>query len=272
MRQQFRNFAEGAGNRSYIQLVTLSPWRRTVLNGGVMHMMTKLFPRVLAATVGLFLTGCAATADRDPSDPFEPINRRVFAFNDAVDRNVVVPVTSAYVAVTADPIQQGVNNAFRNIGEPAVFANQVLQGKPKGAAITFWRFGINSTVGLAGLIDVATRVGLDRANEDLGQTLAVWGVPSGPYLVLPVIGGSTIRDRVGSTLSIPATPAFWIDDTETVLAVQSIAFLNASAQLLDARSAITGDRYLLVRDAYLQRREFLAKDGAATAEDPFLDD
>ena len=229
--------------------------------------------KLMAMSLAAFaLSACATTESRTPGDPLEPLNRAVFGFNEALDEAIILPLTNGYMVVTPDPIEAGIANAFDNVGEPMTFANQILQGKPRASATTFARFGVNTTIGMAGFFDVASGIGLPRGHEDLGQTFGVWGVPSGPYLVLPVLGSSTVRDVAGRTLSTPLTVPFYIDDTQALAAYQGLRILSTSAQLIDARDAVTGDRYLLLRDAYLQRREFLVNDGRVIAEDPFLDD
>lgn len=241
-----------------------------MINGGKSAMW---FVRLL--TIGLIasaLTACATVETHTRSDPLEPLNRAVFGFNEAVDEAVVLPLTNGYRSVTPDPLEAGIANAFDNVGEPMTFANQILQGKPIASLTTFARFGVNTTLGIGGLFDVASDMGLRRGDEDLGQTFGVWGVPSGPYLVLPVLGSSTLRDVAGQSISTPLRVPYYIDDTETLAAYQALRILSISAQFIDAREALTGDRYLLMRDAYLQRREFLVNDGEVTTEDPFLDD
>jgi phospholipid-binding lipoprotein MlaA len=222
--------------------------------------------------IAFALSACASVETRTPGDPLEPLNRAVFGFNEALDEAIILPLTNGYTVVTPDPVEVGIANAFDNVREPTTFANQLLQGKPRASATTFARFGVNTTLGIGGLFDVASGMGLTRGDEDLGQTFGVWGVPSGPYLVLPVLGSSTLRDLVGRSTFIPATVPFYIDDTEAIAAYLTLSTLSTSAQFVDARGALTGDRYLLMRDAYLQRREFLVNDGRVTAEDPFLDD
>jgi phospholipid-binding lipoprotein MlaA len=232
----------------------------------------KMLQRAALGLIALAVSACASVETRTPGDPLEPLNRAVFGFNEALDDAIILPLTHGYMVVTPDPVEAGLANAFDNVGEPMTFANQLLQGKPRASATTFARFGVNTTLGIAGLFDVASGMGLPRGDEDLGQTFGVWGVPSGPYLVLPVLGSSSMRDAAGRALSTPLTVPYYIDDTEALVAYQSLQILSTSAQLIDARDAVTGDRYLLLRDAYLQRREFLVNDGEVTAEDPFLDD
>lgn len=232
----------------------------------------KIFQLIAIGFASFTLSACATIETRSPSDPLEPFNRAVFGFNEALDEAIILPLTNGYMVVTPDPFEAGIANAFNNVGEPMTFANQLLQGKPRASATTLARFGVNTTLGIAGLFDVASGMGLPRRNEDLGQTFGVWGMPSGPYLVLPVLGSSTLRDAAGRTLAIPLTVPYYIDDTEALVAYQGLQILSTSAQFINARDAVTGDRYLLLRDAYLQRREFLVNDGEVSAEDPFLDD
>lgn len=215
---------------------------------------------------------CSSVPEDQYQDPFEPLNRQVFRLNDGVDQVVIVPVTKVYTSITPDPVETGVSNFFDNLNEPVVATNQLLQGKPVASFESVGRFGINSTVGILGLFDVASAIGVEAGNEDFGQTFAKWGFGSGPYIVLPLFGGSTLREGIGRAAAAPASPVFWLEDDQARLAFQGGQFLDASGRLLEERDLIRGDRYLFVRDAYFQRREFLITDGKATEEDPFLDD
>ena len=151
----------------------------------------------LVITGSIFALSACATSQTEPSssavyDPFEGWNRGVYAFNDGVDRAVLEPVAKGYRTVTNEPVRQGVSNFLSNLGQPVVFANTVLQGKPLAALDTVTRFALNTTVGIGGVFDPATALDVPRHREDFGQTLGVWGVPSGPYLVLPVMGSSNL--------------------------------------------------------------------------------
>ncbi len=155
-----------------------------------------LLPKALPAFAAMALSGCL-TAGSNPDDPYEDFNRQMFAFNDGVDRAVIKPVAQGYRAITNEPIREGVGNFSANLGEPLTAVNHVLQGQLPDAGATLSRFLINSTVGLAGIFDPASTVGIQRTKEDFGQTLGVWGVASGPFLVLPFVGPTTPRDLTG---------------------------------------------------------------------------
>tara|TARA_R110000822_G_scaffold12845_19_gene46229 strand:+ start:3363 stop:4118 length:756 start_codon:yes stop_codon:yes gene_type:complete len=217
----------------------------------------------------ILLGGCAQVETRQ--DPLEPFNRQMFAFNDAVDRAILKPVAKGYVKVLPAPVRTGVSNVFSNLRTPTTIINQFLQGKPVEGLRDITRFLVNSTVGILGIFDVASRSGLEKDVEDFGQTLAVWGVPAGPYLVVPFFGPSGFRDGAGDIAGLYTYPPTYADD-EWVYALFAIDFIQQRAQLLDAEKLISGDRYLFIRDAYLQRREALVRDGEADESDPFLDD
>jgi phospholipid-binding lipoprotein MlaA len=206
-------------------------------------------------------------APRNPADPWEPFNRRVHAFNDVADRWVLRPVASGYRNVTPDPVQRGVGNFFNNLGEIRNILNNLLQGKLQSSASDTGRLLINSTVGVLGVFDVASRWGLAPSSEDFGQTLGRWGVSSGPYLVLPFLGPRTVRDGFGSVLDGYADPVFYVDDDAARIGAIALRIVDTRAALIPAEEMMSGDRYLFLRDAYLQRREYLVRDGVV--EDDF---
>lgn len=208
--------------------------------------------------------GMPPEEDEPDVDPFESFNRKMYSFNSAIDRAVLKPLAKAYDKVFPDFVQRGVANFFRNLLEPTVVVNDILQGKFKQSAADTGRFLINTTVGVAGLFDVATRVGLPRHQEDFGQTLAVWGAESGPYVVLPFLGPRTVRDSFGLTLDWYTDPITYIDPSETRYGVRALAVIDTRSQLLNASRVLeqaTDDEYLFVREAYLQRRNSLIHDG-----------
>ena len=161
-----------------------------------MHVSNTLLAGVLVAASGA-LSACTTTADHNPTDPYESFNRSMYTFNDGVDRAVLQPVAKGYRAVTNKPIREGVGNFLGNLKEPITAANQLLQGKPADAGAAAGRFVINTTVGVIGFFDTASALGIDRKTEDFGQTLGVWGVHPGPYLVLPLLGSTNPRDLFG---------------------------------------------------------------------------
>lgn len=236
---------------------------------------TGFFTRALVAMSLLaMLAGCAgrvAVEDRHPDDPWEGFNRRVFAFNEAVDRAVLRPVARGYRTVTPQPVQTGVGNFFSNLGEVRTALNSLLQGKPANAGLATSRFVINSTVGIAGLWDFATHMGITVEDEDFGQTLGVWGVSEGPYLVLPFLGPSTVRDTAGLPLDTVTYPLYYVEDDKVRYGLTALRVVDMRAGFLDQEELIRGDRYVFIRDAYLQRRRFEVSDGEL-GDDPFASD
>lgn len=207
----------------------------------------------------------------DDQDPWEPFNRRVHGFNEFFDSNVGRPVARGYQRVTPGPVSRGVSNFFSNLGEFNNIANSVLQGKGESALISTGRLVFNSTFGLLGLFDVATHFDLPRQNEDFGQTLGYWGVNSGPYLVLPFLGPSTVRDSAGRGVDYYAPDPWDVFERPDYYYIRGVYAVDLRASLLAAERTITGDRYTFLRNAYLQRREYLIRDGQIE-DDPFADD
>lgn len=227
----------------------------------------------LALILGLAaLLGACATPNGEPHprDPWEGYNRAMFEFNDVLDRNVAKPVAEGYRAVTPDTIQTGVSNFFSNLDDVTVFANDLLQGKFSDAARDFSRVYVNTIVGLLGFIDVASAIGLEKNNEDFGQTLAVWGVPEGPYFVLPFLGPSTLRDTAGWAGDRQTNPISYVEPEHAQWQLDLGDVLETRARLLDAEDVLQDaqfGRYELIRDAYLDRREFLIFDGNPPQEE-----
>ncbi|MFV8781565.1 VacJ family lipoprotein [Microbulbifer sp. SA54] len=210
------------------------------------------------------------TSEEEPEDrdPWEGFNRAMFRFNDTADRWFLKPAATSYRQITPIFMQTGVSNFFSNLSEVNNVFNDVLQWKWGQAGNDTGRFLINSTVGLVGLFDVARHMGLEPSDgEDFGQTLAVWGVPSGPYLVLPMMGPSTVRDAPANVVEWYTNPLTYIDDESVEYTLKVVDLVQVRASLLQAEALLQGDRYVLMRDAYLQRREFLIKDGET--EDDF---
>ncbi|MEL6687594.1 MAG: VacJ family lipoprotein [Pseudomonadota bacterium] len=230
------------------------------------------FKSVALVLMAVLSTACSTVSAKQYTDPFENTNRSVHAFNEGFDDAILTPVSKAYVAVTPDPLEKGVSNFFDNLGYPSVVINQFLQGKVGEGFEGIGRFGINSTLGLFGLFDVASDLGLEAKQEDFGQTFAAWGFGSGPYVVSPLIGGTTVRDGIGGIATIFTNPGTWIGESGAALSLFAGATIDTSAQLLDERELIPGDSYLFLRDSYMQRRQFLIADGAVVEDDPFLDD
>ena len=229
-------------------------------NGLIRGMAGSLLAMSLTAPVMAMDDG-AASGYHNP-DPWERVNRVVFSFNDTVDTYTLKPLATAYNRVLPEPVNDGVSNVFRNLGEPKNLFNHALQGKLHEASVDLSRFLLNSTLGVAGLFDVATRMGLAHEAQDFGITLGVWGVESGPYVVLPLMGPSTVRD----TLSRVETLANYeyggqIAHVRTRNTAFATDMVNRRAGLLEQERMIRGDRYIFVRNAYLQSREFTINDG-----------
>ncbi|MBE0487124.1 VacJ family lipoprotein [Marinobacter sp.] len=206
------------------------------------------------------------------SDPYESWNRKVFSFNDAVDRWFLRPVAQTYRTVTPDIVDRGVTNFFSNLTELRNFTNSLLQLKGESAVVAAGRFTYNTVFGLGGIFDVATAFDLPERPEDFGQTLGYWGVGSGPYLVLPFLGPATPRYFTGMGTDGFLLPSAWdqVSSPETYY-LRGLQLIDMRAGLIPAEQFISGDRYTFVRNAFLQRREFLINDGKIT-EDPFADE
>ncbi|MEX1667697.1 VacJ family lipoprotein [Zhongshania guokunii] len=214
---------------------------------------------VLLSSFGI--TKALAGDDGDPRDPWEGFNRGVFAFNDTADEYLVQPVARGYRKITPAIVDQGIANFFNNIGEIKNMGNDLLQGKGGDVLVDGGRFLINTTVGVVGFFDVASYIGLKRESEDFGQTLAVWGVGSGPYLVLPFLGPSSVRDGFGAGVDSYASVTGSIDPERARYAMSGLDLLQTRASLLGSEGLMSGDKYTFLKDAYLQRREYLINDG-----------
>ncbi len=236
--------------------------------------MLSRFSRYLSVATLVVLTACSTVRSPSPADPFEGFNRSVDAFNQQLDTYAVRPAARAYVAVVPEVVRMGVSNFFGNIGDVLVGLNNLLQGKPASAASDFGRFAINTTIGVVGLFDVATDMGLRKNNEDFGQTLGRWGLPAGPYLVLPFFGPSSVRDAGGFLVDINLDPTVSIDDPATRNSVAGLRIINRRADLLELTDSVEGvalDAYSFVRDAYLANRRNRVYDGDPPPE-KFIDE
>ena len=214
----------------------------------------------------LLSSGCATIdGPPNPDDPYESYNRSMFAFNEGVDKYAIKPVAQGYNFIMPDIASKGVSNFFSNVDDIVVFVNQLFQFKFTAAIATSARFVFNTTFGLLGLIDVASHMDLPKQHEDFGQTLATWGVPQGPYIVLPVIGPATVRDTAG--LAVDWTffdPIFNRQTLQQSLVTLGIKYIDIRAGLIKATNILdetVPDKYSFVRDAWLLRREFLIYDG-----------
>ena len=218
----------------------------------------------LAACLAAALGGCATGRDADPRDPLEPWNRAVYKFNDKVDQVLARPVATAYRRVVPSEIRDRVRNFFGNLADPFIGVNSFLQGKPEDGITDWARFLFNSTFGLFGIHDVATEMGLEKHNEDFGQTFGRWGAGTGPYLVLPFLGSSSLRDGIGTAVDIYTDPLNSIEPDEAAYALWALRLTQTRADLLDASRILEEaslDKYTFQRDAYLQRRRSLVYDG-----------
>ena len=205
------------------------------------------------------------------NDPFEDLNRDIFVFNEKLDEKILKPTALVYRKVTPQFARTGVTNFFNNLEEIDTTINQVLQGEIKYAFNDAGRFVINTTIGLFGLIDVASKMGLERHEEDFGQTLGVWGISSGPYIMLPFLGPSNSRDLMSRPISSFLSGTFAMEDNDVKFTLVGIDALETRERLLDAETLIIGDKYMFVKDAYIQSREYEINNGS-TEDDVFLDD
>ena len=247
-----------------------------------MTLLTKIFPRptplqkaaVIAAVTAITLGGCATPgATLVDEDPYEGFNRDVFAFNTGVDQAILKPVSEAWDAVAPEPVEKGVSNFTANLGEPSTFVNDVLQGEPERAMNTALRFLINSTLGLAGFIDIAGMEGIERHSEDFGQTLAVWGFDGGPFIVAPILGPTTPRDLAGFGIGQLLDPVdaveFDGDDTfRTSTAI--VGGINARAQIAPQLDALAtqADPYTAVKRIWARNRNTEIANGRGAPEEP----
>ena len=208
---------------------------------------------------------------KEINDPFEDLNRDIFVFNEKLDEKILKPTALVYRKVTPQFARTGVTNFFNNLEEIDTTINQVLQGEIKYAFNDAGRFVINTTIGLFGLIDVASKMGLERHQEDFGQTLGVWGISSGPYIMLPFLGPSNPRDLLSRPISSFLSGTFAMEDNDVKFTLVGIDALETRERLLDAETLIIGDKYMFVKDAYVQSREYEINNGS-TEDDVFLDD
>jgi len=229
----------------------------------------------------LVFAGCATvpSGKPDPKDPWERFNRSVFSFNDALDRAIAKPVAKGYVKITPRVVRTGISNAYSNLDTVPTIINDTLQGKFRQAGRDSARFLLNSTLGLGGLFDPASSAGLESNEEDLGQTLGKWGVKSGPFLMLPVLGPSSVRDAFSRAADTFLEPVWYLEDDSTRYLIRLGDLLDQRASLLelDAQLERSYDKYAFIRNAWLQRREYQVKDGdvadeSLELEEEFKDD
>jgi phospholipid-binding lipoprotein MlaA len=227
-------------------------------------------PRYLLVLVLTFQAVAATAQEQEKNpDPFEPVNRALFAFNDSIDRWFLRPVAKGYDWITPAPVQRGVGNMFANMYDFNAAINGVLQWRWAGAAQSSGRFLVNSTVGLLGVFDVATTMGISPYRTDFGHTLAIWGFESGPYLMVPLFGPRTIRSGTGTIFDTYTSIPTYIDNVRVRNSLWGLELIDDRARLLNADELVTGDRYIFIRDAYLQGRETFVNDGVV--QDDFSD-
>lgn len=241
---------------------------------------------VLVALTGVLLTGCSH-AGKEPimegdlviHDPFEESNRRVFAFNQAFDHAIMNPFLEGYRTITPKPARTGLRNFLRNLRSPVTFANQLMQGDLKGAGTVFVRAAVNSTLGLGGLVDLAGHEGIAYETEDFGQTLGVWGIDHGPYMVVPFIGPSSMRDYTGYFADSMMDPLRWylfnIHEEPLYYAKVGADYIDLRDSLMDVLKELEAssiDTYASVRSTYYQQREALVKDQTAQFTPPSIPD
>jgi len=227
-----------------------------------------LLPGIALAAL-LLLGGCASATS--PQDPLEPMNRKLYQANEVLDKYAVKPVVKAYTWALPQFVRTGVSNVFNNVSDLYSGINDLLQAKPRKAVDDFGRVAVNTTVGIVGLFDVASKWGLVRGDEDFGQTLGYWGLGQGPYLFLPLFGPTTIRDGTGAVVRIYTDPVNYIDDEGVRNGVKVLSVVDQRSQADDILNMVDKaalDRYRFIRSSYLQRRLYVVHDG----EPPRTDD
>ena len=220
---------------------------------------------MLAAAIGL--AGCAAVPSK--VDPLEPMNRVLYTVHDAVDTAVMKPIAETYVATVPSLVRTGVSNFFNNIDDLFSALNGMLQGKPDKAGNDFGRVMLNTGFGVGGIFDLASQIGIERGNEDFGQTFGVWGFAQGPYLFIPLIGPSTFRDGSGLVVRAALGPIGYINEEAVRYSLYVLGAVDIRARLLDTSTLIDQaalDKYVFIRNAYLQRRRYLLYDGKPPPE------
>jgi phospholipid-binding lipoprotein MlaA len=228
-------------------------------------MIKRATSSIACLALAALASGCATVQTTSRDDPFEPWNRAMYDVHQVIDGNFIRPAVQAYVDVTPKPIQRGISNFFGNLDDVVSVWNDFLQGKLDKAGNDMGRVMINSFFGLGGIIDIASDAGIEKGNEDFGQTFGYWGIPQGPYLFIPLLGPSTVRDGSGLIVRAYASPlSYVIVDVPTRNILYGIGYVDARAQALQGESLVESaalDRYTFIRRAYLQRREYLVRDG-----------
>ena len=233
---------------------------------------------VLLACAVMMLSGCASTKYvADERDPWQGFNRTIYTFNDGLDRALLKPAAKGYTAIAPDFVETGVSNFFDNLDEISIAVNNLLQGKVSNSFSDVGRFAINSTIGILGLFDVASSMGLTKHDEDFGQTLGVWGMNTGPYIMWPIFGPSTLRDSPSLVVDkVLLNPLTYVEiKTGERIAIFSLNLVSVRAELLSLEETvdeISTDKYTFIREAYLDRRDFLVHDGYPPEESDLYDE
>lgn len=228
--------------------------------------MIQFITRLLLLGLLFAGTGCAIAQDQPNPDPLEPMNRVLFKFNDGMDSMILAPVARGYKWISPGFLKRGISNFFANLYDINGAVNAGLQGRLPQMAQNSGRFVVNSTVGMFGFVDVATEMGIEPYRTDFGHTLSIWGVRSGPYVMVPFFGPRTVRSAVGTAFDTVVSLQ-WQLDTKTRDRLFALEIIDNRASLVGAEGLITGDRYIFVRDAYLQQREYFISGGVV--EDTF---
>lgn len=232
-----------------------------------MRSIKRLSHLLLLLSSFLVVPGVVAQDQNNEIDPWQGFNRSVFEFNEVLDGYLLKPAARGYQAITPDIVETGVGNFFGNLADVGSIVNNLLQFKAEAAVQDFSRVVFNTTIGLGGILDVATPMGLPEHKEDFGQTLGYWGVESGPYLVLPFLGPSNVRDGISKLPDSMVDPVGEVNPIRTRNQLYALRIVDTRAELLAAEQLLNGDRYTAIRDAYMQRREFLVNDGEVDFDD-----
>jgi phospholipid-binding lipoprotein MlaA len=229
-----------------------------------MNTLTRRLGMILAVSSALLLQACASVKSADVRDPWESMNRSVYNFNEVLDNAAIKPAAKVYTAVLPSPVRTGVHNFIGNLGDVWTLANTAMQLKGQAAAETLMRISVNTFFGLGGVLDVASEMRLEKRNEDFGQTLGYWGVKSGPYVVLPIFGPSTLRDTLATPIDMQGNVVQQFNDTATRNVLTGLRVIDVRSGFLESLDVIKAaalDPYTFVRDAYLQKRENDVYDG-----------
>ena len=240
---------------------------------------TRNFALLLLSALLALTTGCsshpsAPREERSPADPWEPLNRQLHGFNTGLDKVTLKPIAKGYEAIIPQTIRKGVSNFSMNLRGPLNIVNSLLQGKGKNALTETGRFLANSTFGILGLVDVGTDMGLERKSEDFGQTLAHWGVPDGPFVIVPILGPYSLRDAIMIPANLFLDPLWHYDNAPVRDRLYVLRLIDIRYRVFAAEALLEGsaDPYITIRESYLQNRRYLIWDGDPPVDDDFYDD